>query len=138
MQGNLAGVFAALADDVEYTVNSRDTVTAEAIPWSTTFHGKQQVEAFFERLMRNFDVLDFRLDKVLADGDTAAAFGHFKYRAKGTGKDCQTDWCARFTVRGGRISHYHFFEDSYAIARAFHVAGEWQLVVDGEARWVPG
>ncbi len=133
----MAAVFGALADDVEYVVNTRNTLTREAIPWSTTFHGSAEVRAFFGRLMLNFDVLDFRLERVLADGEAAAAFGHFKYRAKGTGLECETDWCARFTVIGGHITHYQFFEDSYAIARAFRVSGSWQLLVDGESRTVP-
>lgn len=138
MRGDMQAVFAALADDIEYTVNTRDTVTREAIPWSTTFHGASEVQAFFGRLMQNFDVLGFTVDRLLADADEVAAFGHFKYLAKPTGATCETDWCARFTIREGRIARYQFFEDSYAIARAFRRGGHWELAVDGERRTVPG
>ncbi len=135
--GNMDAVFGALAADVEYTVNTHDTVTREAIPWSTTFRGTAEVQAFFARLMANFDVLAFRVDKLIAEGEDVAAFGHFQYRAKPTGLTCETDWCARFRIEKGRIRTYHFFEDSYAIARAFRRSGQWELAVDGELRTVP-
>ena len=136
--GNMDAVFGALAPDIEYTVNTRNTVTREAIPWSTTFRGTAEVQAFFARLMANFDVLAFRVDQLIADGADVAAFGYFQYRAKPTGLTCETDWCARFRVEGGRIRTYHFFEDSYAIARAFRRSGHWELAVDGGHQVVPG
>jgi len=137
MTGYLQAVFDSCAPDVEYTVNTRDTVTREAIPWSTTFHGVAEVQAFFGRLMENFDVLGFEVSAVLVEGHEAAAFGHFKYRAKPTGLDCETDWCARFAIRDGRIAKYQFFEDSYAIARAFRRSGHWVLAVDHRTQTVP-
>lgn len=137
MTGNMQAVFDSFDPAVEYTVNTRNTVTREAIPWSTTFHGVAEVQAFFGRLMANFEVLGFEVSQILAEGAEAAAFGHFRYRAKPTGLECETDWCARFTVRGGRILNYQFFEDSYAIARAFRRAGHWELAVDHAAQRVP-
>lgn len=136
-RGDMAAVFAALAPDIEYTVNTRDTVTCEAIPWSTTHRGIDAVQAFFGRLMQNFEVLGFDLWDLVADGAAVAAFGHFKYRVRSTGLDCETDWCARFALEGGRVVRYQFFEDSYAIARAFRVAGHWELAVDGARQRVP-
>ncbi|KAI9022030.1 hypothetical protein DFJ74DRAFT_671398 [Hyaloraphidium curvatum] len=125
--GDMGAVFGALADDVEYVVNSRDTATKEAIPWSDTFRGKDAVQAFFVRLTGAFDVLAFKLDTVLADGGEAAAFGSFLYRAKATGKEAPTEWAARIAVEGGKITKYQFFEDSYAIARAFVTKGKWTV-----------
>lgn len=137
MTGNMQAVFDSFDAAVEYTVNTRDTVTREAIPWSKTYRGVGEVQGFFGRLMQNFDVLAFNLDGIVAEGSEAAAFGFFRYRVKATGLECATDWCARFTVHEGKISRYQFFEDSYAIARAFRVGGHWELALDEGKRLVP-
>lgn len=134
---NMEAVFDAFDAAVEYTVNTRNSVTREAIPWSKTYHGTVEVRAFFGRLMQNFDVLAFYLEEVIAEGDAAAAFGFFRYRVKATGLECSTDWCARFRVGNGQITHYQFFEDSYAIARAFRVGGQWELALDEGTQCVP-
>lgn len=136
-RGDLGAVLAALADDVEYTVNTRHTVTVEALPWSKTFHGRDAVQAFFIDLMQEFEVLAFALDELVAAGDSVAAFGSFRYRARTTGQECVTDWSARFAVRDGHIVRYQFFEDSYAIARAFRVGGSWEIENAGQRRAVP-
>lgn len=136
-RGDMDAVFAALSPQVEYTVNTPGTVTREALPWSTTFHGASEVQAFFARLMQNFEVLGFALRQVIADGPAVAAFGHFRYRVRATGLDCETDWCARFVIEQGRITHYQFFEDSYAIARAFRCAGQWEMALDSGRQAVP-
>ena len=137
MTGNMQAVFDSFDAAVGYTVNTRDTVTCEAIPWSKTCRGVGEVQGFFGRLMQNFDVLAFNLDGIVAEGGEGAAFGFFRYRVKATGLECATDWCARFTVREGKISRYQFFEDSYAIARAFRVGGHWELALDEGKRLVP-
>lgn len=137
-KGDMDAVFGALGDTVEYTVNSKNTVTEEAIPWSTTFKGKAEVQAFFGRLISVFEVLEFRLDSLLADGAEAGAFGFFKYKVRALGTECSTDWAARLRVsKEGTIESYHFFEDSYAIARAFVVKGQWTISVEGKELAVP-
>ena len=136
-QGRLDDVFDALADDIEYTVNGRDTVTAEALPWSKCFRGKDEVRAFFAQLLEQFEVEGFEVAQHIAEGPDVASFGHFAYRARPTGERCETDWCARFHIEGGKIARYQFYEDSYAIARAFRHGGSWDLENVGRRRAVP-
>ncbi len=136
-QGDMDAAFDTMADDIEYTVNGRDTVTREAIPWSRTFHGKDAVKAFFVQLMEHFRVEGFEVDQHIADGPDVASFGHFRYVALVTDQLCETDWCARFHVENGKITRYQFFEDSYAIARAFRHGGVWEIENDGRRRTVP-
>lgn len=136
-EGNLDAVFDTMADDIEYTVNGRDTVTVEAIPWSRCFRGVDEVRRFFAQLMQHFQVEGFEVDQHIADGPDVASFGHFRYRALATDQSCETDWCARFHIEARKIARYQFFEDSYAVARAFRRGGSWEIENDGRIRSVP-
>ncbi|WP_299404765.1 nuclear transport factor 2 family protein [uncultured Roseobacter sp.] len=114
--------------------------TKQALPWAGTWRGHDGVIAFQEMLNDNFDIRGFEDPDYFENGDEVAVFGVLRFTAAPTARDVDSDFAVRATVRDGRISRYHFYEDTFAIAHAFRRDGQWK-VENGEQgappRFVP-
>jgi ketosteroid isomerase-like protein len=64
---------------------------------------------------------EFTVTHIVVDGEQAVIIGHLRDTVKATGGTLATPFAAHLTVVDGRITRYHLFEDSYAVAQA--VAG---------------
>jgi ketosteroid isomerase-like protein len=74
---------------------------------------------------------------VISEGNKAAAFGWFRLHALSTGRTVDISYSIRFELRDGLIAMYHFLENTFDVASAFHVGGEWLLETDGVKHRVP-
>ncbi|MDN5760059.1 MAG: nuclear transport factor 2 family protein [Tomitella sp.] len=59
------------------------------------------------------------VDAVVTDGEDAVIFGAFDHVAAPTGRPFHTDVALRLTVKAGKITRMHLFEDTAATAAAF-------------------
>jgi ketosteroid isomerase-like protein len=62
---------------------------------------------------------EFDLRQVIAEGDDVVLIGRMVSEVKKTGRDIDTAFALHATVRDGRITRYHLYEDSYAVAKAY-------------------
>jgi ketosteroid isomerase-like protein len=135
--------------DVEYVVNgtplpdSSDTLPPiskqcqSALPWLGLHRGRKAVHEFLDRMHRNLEVTAYGPREVISEGNRAAAFGWFRLLALATGRTIDIAYSIRFEVRDGRFVKYHFLENTFDVASAFHTGGSWQLKIEGAIRPVP-
>ncbi|MFD8378262.1 nuclear transport factor 2 family protein [Streptomyces sp. NPDC059679] len=72
-----------------------------------------------ELLQTHVQAKEFDLLKVIAEGDDLVLIGRMVSEFKKTGRDIDTEFALHTTVREGRITRYHLYEDSYAVAKAY-------------------
>jgi ketosteroid isomerase-like protein len=89
------------------------------IPWMGQRSTKDQVREFFAMGGAAMTPEEFGVDRLVVEGDSAVALGHFKYRVNATGKAFESDFALELLVADGLIQRYHMHEDSYAISLAF-------------------
>lgn len=128
IEGDPQAVDRYFAEDVEYVPISRNNPELTAImPWIGLKHGLDGVKGVFGQILENVDVLEYKTDVSFGEGESAAAFGTFKYRAKKTGRTVDSDWAIHAAMRDGKIVYFHFYEDSYVLASAFRHGGGWDV-----------
>ena len=137
------------APDVEYMVNGTSPpdpagvlppISADcqtALPWLGLHRGREAVKEFLAHMHRNLEVTAFGPREVISEGNKAAAFGWFRLHALSTGRTVDISYSIRFELRDGLIVKYHFLENTFDVATAFHVGGEWLLETDGVKHRVP-
>src|SRR5438046_78675 len=74
--------------------------------------------SFFERIRSTVEVKEFKVARMIADGDTVAVFGSERFLVKRTGKEWAVDWVKVHEVRNGRIVRFREYTDTAAIAEA--------------------
>jgi ketosteroid isomerase-like protein len=137
------------ARDVEYIVNgspipdpegTRPPISAycnTALPWLGLYKGTQAVKEFLAHMHRNLGVVAFGPREVISEDNRAAVFGWFRLHALSTGRTSDIAYAIRFELRDGFIVRYHFLENTFDVAAAFHSSGEWRLDTDGATHKVP-
>jgi glyoxylase-like metal-dependent hydrolase (beta-lactamase superfamily II)/ketosteroid isomerase-like protein len=129
--------------DVEYMVNGTPVPDPDgvlpplseachvALPWLGIYRGRSALEGFLTHMHRNLDVVAFGPREVIAQGSKAAAFGWFRLRALSTGRTADVSYSILFELRDGLIVKYHFLENTFDVAGAFHAGGSWLMNTDG-------
>jgi ketosteroid isomerase-like protein len=135
--------------DVEYVVNGtemRDREGAlpivsrqclDALPWLGLHRGRRAVKDFLAHMHRNLEVIAFGTRVVIAEGDKAAAFGWFRLHALSTGRTVDIPYSIMLELRNGLIVKYHFLENTFDVALAFRIDGEWLLDIDSAQHRAP-
>ena len=121
--GDYAQGFArhAHADFRFVTGSDGDADLRAAIPWAGYVHeGQDGYRSLYEGLFGEYDVEAFEprsfAEAVTDDGAKVYVEGRFRHKT--TGRIAESDWCARFDMRDGRIAGGQFFENTYAVAMA--------------------
>ncbi|WP_299410341.1 nuclear transport factor 2 family protein [uncultured Roseobacter sp.] len=104
--------------DFTFVTGSADNAELRAaIPWAGYAHiGMQGYEELYQRLFGEFDVEVFEPRSFVEGGDKVYVEGHFRFRHKETGKIADSDWCARFDMKDGKIIGGQFFENTFGVA----------------------
>lgn len=137
------------APDVEYVVNGTSSLDPEgvlppisrdchhALPWLGLHRGRERVKEFLAHMHRNLEVTGFGPREVISEGNKAAAFGWFRLHALSTGRTVDITYSIRFELKDSLIVKYHFLENTFDVATAFHSGGQWLLETDGAKHRVP-
>jgi ketosteroid isomerase-like protein len=124
----LSAVDRLFAPDAEYiSIVSQSQATRDAIPWSGSFRGREEIKQAFVLLGASFEPVEFNPQQYVAQGDLVAVFGRLVFRAVPTGNLVESDWAMNYSLRDGFITRYHFFENTYEIVLAFRKTGYWQI-----------
>ena len=94
-----------------------------AMPWIGTWRGQEAIFGFLESFSQNVQVTHWQNEDAFASGDTVAVFGRMKLKMTGSG--AETDlftFALRAKARDGKVVLWNWFEDAYAVSRAFHGA----------------
>jgi len=112
--GNIPALLGLLSEDVEWQLPDIANV-----PFAGKHHGREQAGQFFAAVNREQEALQFEPRRLVAEGDTVVAIGHYAWRVRSTGRQFECDWAHVFTVRGGRIVAFQEFTDTALAAAAY-------------------
>ncbi len=112
--GGIQSLLNLVSDDVEWELPH-----IENAPFAGKRRGREQVGEFFKSLADAQEVLHFEPEEFIAQGDKVVALGHYRWRVKSTGRECEADWAHVFTIRNGKVSKMHEYTDTAAVASAF-------------------
>lgn len=92
----------------------------ESLPWTGRRTHRREVPEYFTllwpALVAGQSVVEF--DRLLVDGDDAVWLGRFTHTVKANNRTFTTPVAFHFTVRDGKISRLHLYEDTHAVAQA--------------------
>ena len=113
-QGNIPAILNVLADDVVFKQPK-----AGLSPLAGTYHGRKQVGEWFKKVGETSEAESFEPKEFIAQRVKVVALGHYKFRAKSTGKTWESDWAMLWTFRGSKVVGFQFYGDTAAEAAAF-------------------
>lgn len=113
-EGKSAEAAALFADSVSFSIPH-----PPGIPWVPEVDSAEGMRTFFELLGAHVRGKEFDLRQVIVDGDDVVLVGRMVSEVLKTGRDIDTAFALHTTVREGRITRYHLYEDTYAVAKAY-------------------
>jgi uncharacterized protein len=115
--GNIPALLDLLTEDVTWQLPE-----IENAPFSGRREGREQVAGFFASLAETQESLQFEPREFVAQNDKVIALGRYTWRVKTTGREYGGEWAHVFTLRDGRISGFHEYMDTAAVATAHQKA----------------
>jgi ketosteroid isomerase-like protein len=115
------GVSNMFAEDIDWYVPA-----APALPWGGRRSRRSEVKDYFETMWAQFRTAESQLgiDQILIDGEDAVALGSFSHVAITTGERFTTPVALHMRVKDGKVTRLYLYEDTYAVAKAFHVVAD--------------
>ncbi|MBA3320140.1 MAG: nuclear transport factor 2 family protein [Pyrinomonadaceae bacterium] len=113
-RGDVPGVLAALAEDVEWLIPG-----PSIIPYAGLRRGHEEVAQFFMALGGAVEFEQFEPREFVAQGDTIIVLGFERGRVRATEKVFDNPWAMRFQLRRRRVVSFRSYEDTAAVAAAF-------------------
>jgi ketosteroid isomerase-like protein len=105
--GNIDGVLSLFAESVEWIQPQ-----VEGISFSGKRSGRGSVADFFARMADAQEPLVFEPREYIAQGDRVVALGHYRWRAKATGREWASDWAHVYTIRDGQVIRFQEYTDT--------------------------
>jgi len=113
-EGKSAEAAALFADSVSFSIPH-----PPGIPWVPEVDSAEGMRTFFELLRTHVQAKEFDLRQIIAEGDDVVLIGRMVSEVKKTGRDIDTAFALHTTVKDGRITRYHLYEDTYAVSKAY-------------------
>jgi uncharacterized protein len=113
-EGKTAEAAALFADSVSFSIPH-----PPGIPWVPEVDSAEGMRTFFDLLRTHVQPKEFDLRQIITEGDDVVLIGRMVSDVKKTGRDIDTAFALHITVRDGRITRYHLYEDTYAVAKAY-------------------
>lgn len=113
-EGRSAEAAALFADSVSFSIPH-----PPGIPWVPEVDSAEGMRTFFELLGTHVQGKEFDLHRTIAEGDDVVLIGRMVSEVRKTGRTIDTAFVLHTTVQDGRITRYHLYEDTYAVARAY-------------------
>lgn len=95
----------------------------KSMPWIGPWEGKEAIFKFLGVFSENLQTTLWENTDAFASGDTVAVFGKMNATLTKTGKETgEFTFALRVKIRDGQVVLWHWFEDSYAVSKAYHDA----------------
>lgn len=105
--GNMDTLKLTLSDSTVWNYNG-----SALIPYSGTYKGKDEVVKFIGSIVSNVEILDFKVDQIIASRKTVVVFGSEKQKIKKNGKILEQKWVQVYTVENGLITKMEEFANT--------------------------
>lgn len=116
VSGRRDATLALLSDDARI-IFGRAT-PSEANPLYGTWVGQEGARTVFERFGELIEPGEVVVKHRLSTQGVVVIYGTMRHSARATGRPFPSDWVLFARVQGGKITLYHFFEDTAALEHA--------------------
>jgi uncharacterized protein len=100
--------------DVTYVSLSENNPELKAyLPWTGTNKGPETIARLFKATTETWETKAFEVRDVVEQGNSAAFFGTFTYRARKTGREITSPFSLFAKLTNGKISYLQFLEDTF-------------------------
>ena len=113
-RGDIPGVLEFVAEDVTW-----DAPGPSVVPFYGRRRGHAGATEFFVQLGSKVEFEKFEPGEFIAEGDSVVVTGMERGRVKATGKTYEQDWVLIWKVRDGKVTSFHCYDETDAVARAF-------------------
>ena len=114
-RGDVQGMFALLAEDIEWIV------PGEGFPLAGTYRGHAGVADFYQKISEMTESY-IEPREFVAEGDRVLVVGFERSRVKATNRTFEWHFVFAFTIRNGKVTNVREYIDTQAWARAFEMA----------------
>jgi ketosteroid isomerase-like protein len=111
--GDMPTVMAALREDIRWTSGEEP-----GAPWCGVRVGRDGVAAYFAALAAECRILDYRIGRIIVDGDCAAVTATVRARFHRSGEERELDKVDVLLMRDGQVAEFREYYDTSAIAAA--------------------
>jgi uncharacterized protein len=121
-------VRALCAPDVTYvSLNYSNPDLHKVMPWCGTGHGVVAISKTFDDVGRYWNIDSFTPEEIFGEGENVAVFGRFTYTSTKLRKTITTPFAIFCKVRGDKVVHMQFMEDTFCTASSFRSGGAWKF-----------
>jgi uncharacterized protein len=113
-RGDIPALAEVMADDIQWTVPGDPADN----PTAGTFHGKEQVLAWFGNLAGDLDFSAFEPREFIAQGDKVVSIVHAEATVRSTGRKVVNDEAHIWTFADGKLARFQIYFDTEAAAAA--------------------
>lgn len=109
-------------DGLKLTVSDNSIWVYEGpkeIPYTGTYNGKDGAVNFISNIFSNVEILDFKVNKMVADGNTVVVLGFEKQKIKKNGKILEQNWVQVYTVENGLITRMEEYANTDGAKKLF-------------------
>ena len=88
----------------------------ESVDYMTTYRKREDLGRYFAGLARDWEMISYRVDQFVAQGDRVVMLGHCSWRAKKTGKVVSTPKADAWRFADGKaIEFYEYFDTAQVV-----------------------
>ncbi len=113
-KGNIEGITQTIAETSTWTYHGTDE-----IPYAGEFIGKEGVARFIQTIFEKVEILDFQIDKFIADGDTVVVLGSEKQKIKANQEVLSQKWVQVYQVEQGLITRMDEYANTAQAVKIF-------------------
>ncbi|WP_171406261.1 MULTISPECIES: nuclear transport factor 2 family protein [Acinetobacter] len=122
-----------VAEDADYvSLNFSNPELKQIEPWAGSYQGRDVYIYTFANVGTYWQIDDFQITDMLAEGETVAVFGQFTCTSVYAKRTFTSPFSIKAIVKDGLITYFQFMEDTYSSASSFRVAGEWTIQQDAD------
>ena len=90
---------------------------ATGVEYLTSYNARDELKKYFNGLLRDWEMIEYRPDEFVAQGDRVVMIGHCSWRAKASGKVVSTPKADVWRFANGKaVEFYEFFDTAQVVA----------------------
>jgi len=90
---------------------------ATGVEYLTAYNARDELKKYFNGLLRDWEMIEYRPDEFVAQGDRVVMIGHCSWRARASGKVVTTPKADVWRFANGKaVEFYEFFDTAQVVA----------------------
>lgn len=94
----------------------------KTVAYMGSYRSRDELGQYFAGLTRDWEMLDYRVDHFVAQGDRVVMLGHCSWRAKGSGQVVSTPKADSWRFAGGKAVEFYEYFDTAQVMQAMALA----------------